>query len=215
VLEAAPEVVRSKDVLDEDSPQNSTLARYFREMATHNVMGPDEELATAKRVEQAELDHWAALLSYPPAAEHLLVALEADIRKYAEDDFEAPQVAELQKLVRLAKKSPIRLPDSDRHLDGPRRSRLARELVRTSPASRTDVDRPRRAWAPRFAPRSCARTRATSAYLARIERSYDTQLAAKNRFVKANLRLVVSIARRYNRGRCRSSTSSRRATSAS
>ena len=38
-------------------------------------------------------------------------------------------------------------------------------------------------------------------YLERVERAFQTQHDAKNRFVKANLRLVVSIARRYNRGR--------------
>jgi RNA polymerase primary sigma factor len=218
VLEAVPEVVRAKDVLDEDSPQNSTLARYFREMATHNVMGPDEELATAKRVEQAELDHWAALLSYPPAAEHLLVALEADIRKYAEDDFEAPQVAELQKLVRLAKKSPknklspeqerqwdklvdelgrtIRLPDSDRIWMAHALS-LAHELS-NEPDFETDATDPDERGAARP---SLVRTREYERYLERIARSYEAQLEAKSRFVKANLRLVVSIARRYNRGR--------------
>jgi RNA polymerase primary sigma factor len=38
-------------------------------------------------------------------------------------------------------------------------------------------------------------------YLERVERTFQVQHDAKNRFVKANLRLVVSIARRYNRGR--------------
>jgi RNA polymerase primary sigma factor len=38
-------------------------------------------------------------------------------------------------------------------------------------------------------------------YLDRIQTCYDEQLFTKSIFVKANLRLVVSIARRYNRGR--------------
>ena len=45
---------------------DSMLARYFRDMAAHQVMGPDEELQTAKAVEQAEVDHWVALLSFVP-----------------------------------------------------------------------------------------------------------------------------------------------------
>ena len=218
VLEAPAEVVRAKDVLDEDSPQNSTLARYFREMATHNVMGPDEELETARRVERTEIEHWAALFSYMPAAEHLLTALEADIRKYAEDDFEAPQVAELQKLARLAKKSPknklapeqekqwdklvedlartIRLPDSDRIWMAHALS-LAHELA-SEPDFETDSTDPEERGAARP---SLARTREYERYLERIAKSYEVQLEAKSRFVKANLRLVVSIARRYNRGR--------------
>ena len=38
-------------------------------------------------------------------------------------------------------------------------------------------------------------------YLDKVESTYVRQHDAKNHFVKANLRLVVSIARRYNRGR--------------
>ena len=57
------------------------LARYFREMATHAVMGPDEELRTAIEVENAEIDHWVQILSYIPAAEYALASLEADLPK--------------------------------------------------------------------------------------------------------------------------------------
>ncbi|MBM4359059.1 MAG: sigma-70 family RNA polymerase sigma factor, partial [Deltaproteobacteria bacterium] len=38
-------------------------------------------------------------------------------------------------------------------------------------------------------------------YLSEIDRCFRQQLLAKNKFVKSNLRLVVSIARRYNRGK--------------
>ena len=41
----------------EEGGGDSMLARYFRDMAAHQVMGPDEELQTAKAVEQAEVDH--------------------------------------------------------------------------------------------------------------------------------------------------------------
>src|ERR1043165_2838959 len=50
----------------EEGGGDSMLARYFRDMAAHQVMGPDEELQTAKAVEQAEVDHWVALLSFMP-----------------------------------------------------------------------------------------------------------------------------------------------------
>jgi RNA polymerase primary sigma factor len=44
-------------------------------------------------------------------------------------------------------------------------------------------------------------TQAYRRYVERVKQTDNTQRLAKNRFVKANLRLVVSIARRYNRGR--------------
>ena len=36
-----------------EGSNDSMLSRYFRDMATHQVMGPDEELQTAQAVEQA------------------------------------------------------------------------------------------------------------------------------------------------------------------
>jgi len=65
----------------EDGGGDSMLARYFRDMAAHQVMGPDEELQTAKAVEQAEVDHWVALLAFIPIADLMLDAVEDEIRK--------------------------------------------------------------------------------------------------------------------------------------
>jgi len=215
-----PERARSQDreLKDvEDGGGDSMLARYFRDMALHPVMGPDEELDTARTVERTEVEHWVALLSYLPAAEHILTALEEDVAKAGEDEVKAPQIAEMQKLVRSAKKqkakllpeqekpwtqlseelaAAVRLPDSDR-LWMARAFTIARDLVR-EPDFEDDVSDPEetRPTRPRL-PMSSSYRR----YLDRVERTFQAQHDAKNRFVKANLRLVVSIARRYNRGR--------------
>ncbi len=204
-----------KDV--EESGGDSMLARYFRDMALHPVMGPEEELATARGVERAEIDHWMALLSYPPAAEHILTALEADVAKAGEEEVKAPQIVELQKILRAAKKQKgklpadqekrwsqlaaelagvVRLPDSDR-IWMSRAMQIARDLVR-EPDFDDDVSDPEEArpTRPMLAP-----SRDYRRYLDRVERTHQVQHDAKNQFVKANLRLVVSIARRYNRGR--------------
>jgi len=119
----------------EDGGGDSMLARYFREMATHHVMGPEEELATAVEVEDAEIDHWVAIFSYVPAAEYTLDSLEKDLPTAEDEKLDLPQIAELRKLIKAFKKQrnkltreqekkwtafttalgrAIRLPDSDR-----------------------------------------------------------------------------------------------------
>jgi len=199
----------------EEGGGDSMLARYFREMALHPVMDQDTEMQTARAVEQTEVAHWAALLSHFPAAEHILKALDEDVKKAGPEVCEAPQIEPLQALVQIALKRKltlpeqkkwsqlantlaltIRLPDSDRVWMA-RAMQIAHDLVgepnidedgamleETMPLVAHLEDSP-----------------AYHRYLDRVRDTHAVQLRVKNRFVKANLRLVVSIARRYNRGR--------------
>jgi RNA polymerase primary sigma factor len=207
--QARPSTERpAKSPREEDASTDSMLSRYFREMATHQVMGPDEELTTAQLVELAEVEHWTALLDYPPCAELVLNQLEADMLTLPEEERpRAAQREELRKLLKVHKKQrskflaaqqkrwtdlcaelarEIRLPDSDR-IWMANANRIAREVVETPT---DDPSRP-------VLPESAAYKR----FLDRVKVTDMKQRHAKNRFVKANLRLVVSIARRYNRGR--------------
>lgn len=207
-----------KDI--EEGGGDSMLARYFRDMALHPVMGPDEELDTARLVERTEIDHWVALLSYLPAAEFVLEALAEDVAKAGEEEVKAPQVQELQKIVRLAKKQKfklapeqdkqwsqlaselaavIRLPDSDR-LWMARAGSIARDLVREPDFDEDTIGDDEEGMLRPVRP-TLPMSNAYRRYLDRVDRTFQAQHNAKNRFVKANLRLVVSIARRYNRGR--------------
>ncbi|HMR06928.1 MAG TPA: sigma-70 family RNA polymerase sigma factor [Polyangiaceae bacterium] len=192
-----------------ESSNDTMLSRYFRDMATHQVMGPDEELQTAQAVEQAEVDFWVALLSYLPAAAILLEQLDADILTISSEDDRPPakQRDELRKLMKLYKKQrsklraeqqrtwielceqlarEVRLPDSDRIW-----------VANAFKAAHTAVTAPTDGSERAVIPESPAYKR----YLSEVRRADRRQRMAKNRFVKANLRLVVSIARRYNRGR--------------
>ncbi|WP_394823389.1 RNA polymerase sigma factor RpoD/SigA [Pendulispora albinea] len=209
----------------EDGGGDSMLARYFREMATHHVMGPEEELATAVEVEEAEVDHWVAIFSYVPAAEYTLDSLEKDLPTAEDEKLDLPQIAELRKLIKTFKKQrnkltreqerkwtgfttalgrAIRLPDSDRlwiaHAED-----VGRKLgIEPDPDDDSMLGAPAEAE-----PESSVQLRApvlplTAQYKRYCDRMTHAALhskAVKNKFVKANLRLVVSIARRYNRGR--------------
>jgi RNA polymerase primary sigma factor len=194
-----------------DSSTDSMLSRYFRDMATHQVMGPDEELSAAQGVEQAEIQHWVALLGYVPTAELMFDQLEKDVSTLSpEDRPELPEIAELRKFSKLYKKQRSKLNAEQTRQWGDLSAQLARDV------RLPDSDRIWMANAQRIARcfgaepgeedlggerEAAPETPAYKRYLARIRQTDMAQRRAKNRFVKANLRLVVSIARRYNRGR--------------
>ena len=217
----APAPATKKKVASEEGGGDTMLARYFREMATHPVMGPDEELGTAVNVESAEVEQWCAILNYLPAAEFALGTLEKDLPK-EEEAIDLPQIPELYKYCKLYKKQrnkltreqekkyrvvceslarAIRLADSDRlwlaH---------AEEIVRKLGEAITMEDledegiaiaapRPN-ANAPSAPDATLANTPGYKKYLDRIGEMNRLAKRVKNKFVKANLRLVVSIARR-------------------
>ncbi|HEY8078411.1 MAG TPA: sigma-70 family RNA polymerase sigma factor [Labilithrix sp.] len=221
--EVAPPSQKKEHTEGGEGGGDSMLARYFREMATHPVMGPDEELGTAVDVERAEVEHWCAILSYVPAAEHALDVLERDLPK-DEDAIDVPQIVEIRKYCKTYKKQrnkltkeqekkyralceslarAIRLADSDRLWIA-----HAEEAVRQlgEPIANDDLEEEgiavaRTTIAPATEGATLANTPGYKKYIERIGEALRTSKRVKNKFVKANLRLVVSIARRYNRGR--------------
>ncbi len=241
---APPRQPSDKEI--EEGGGDSMLARYFREMATHTVMGPDEELETAVAVEQAEIDHWCAIFAFLPTAEHAIASLERDLPT-GEDAIELPQLGEIHKLLRTYKKQrgklsrvqekkyrdwcaslakAIRLADSDRlwiaHAEEIVR-KMGEEPDEDARDRSLDEALARKAHGPEAEPAAgdedveseaelsadeiatpAPHITPTAAYRKCVEKigqaSAHSRLV-KNKFVKANLRLVVSIARRYNRGR--------------
>jgi RNA polymerase primary sigma factor len=183
-----------------DDPGNF-LATYFREMAALEVLKPEEEFVAARDIEALELLVWERALTYPPLCEHLLATIEPQLespltelrglRRASAEMRRSATKANETKLHRQARKVAVKLRevDNDRVLSEmvlAELDRIARGLVTRSGGKRL-----------RVSPTSGAfRT-----YYRRVRQSSRGAAEARNSFVRANLRLVVSIARRFNHGR--------------
>jgi RNA polymerase primary sigma factor len=180
---------------------DSTLSKYFREMAQHRVLTPQEEVAAAQEVERLEIGYWEALFSYSPAYETVAAVLQRHLET-------ATVPEEIEALRKLTSKSSV-----SKKSESPKWTSTAAvlsKLLRALDADRVFVMESDRAvhrlagmyQSERDIEGDDIRITATfKKYLSRVEVARREQHDAKNRFVAANLRLVVSIARRYNRGR--------------
>lgn len=187
--------------LETDSAGDTTLSKYFRDMASHHVMTPKEEIEAAKEVRRLEIVFWETLLSYPAAYETIASVLE----RYLETPL--AEVASLRKLARSAEGGKINKSSQSKWSEIVKK--MATEL-RELDSDRIFVNEADRAVHRLAGMYTSERdieggdiriTPSFKYYLAKVESASYAQSAAKNAFVSANLRLVVSIARRYNRGR--------------
>jgi RNA polymerase primary sigma factor len=193
--------VAVKKQLDREAGGDSTLTRYFREMAQHRVLTPKEEVEAAQEVERLEIGYWKALLSYAPAYETVASVVERHLEQ------PLTELAVLRKLSRAAKRgklskqaqtkwdgivgqvsTALRVLDNDRIYVNESCEAVHRLAGMYSEERDMEGDEVRI-------------TSAFKQYLGEVVEERRLQSDAKNRFVAANLRLVVSIARRYNRGR--------------
>ncbi|MCA9535073.1 MAG: sigma-70 family RNA polymerase sigma factor [Myxococcales bacterium] len=200
--EAEEEARKALKEFERQGGGDSTLSKYFREMAHHRVLTPQEEITAAQEVERLEIAYWEVLFSYPSAFETVAVVVE----RYVTEE-PLPQLMTLRKMAKTATRgkltkkpqarwdatvselaTKLRVLDSDRIFV----SQSDKAVHRL--AGDYAVDRDMLGDEVRITP-------AFKKYLSGVQHAREEQQRAKNRFVAANLRLVVSIARRYNRGR--------------
>jgi RNA polymerase primary sigma factor len=185
---------------DAEEPSNF-LAMYFKDMARLAVLRPQEEFESARKLEALEIALWARVLAYPPVTEHALRICERTlensvaefkvVRKHLQALSRRHPRSEREKFERAVLKTSekVRALDTDKRildivLDD------IQKVMRGEPGRVIDD-------VARFNPRS----RDFKKFLDEVSIAYARAQRTKNEFVKANLRLVVSIARRFNYGR--------------
>jgi RNA polymerase primary sigma factor len=179
----------------------SFLAMYFREMAELEVLKPEEEFDHARNLEALEIKIWEALLSYPSAVDHILAIVEAKLdeplkelrrlRRLAASARKSRLKADMVKLHDYIKKVAPRLREADKD-----RQNLDAAIADIERLSRKVPGRGALSRAP-----FSVTTQVFARYIDRVRTADRKAAFARNAFVKANLRLVVSIARRFNHGR--------------
>ncbi len=200
---SAPRPARSTESTG-DEEADSTLGVYFREMSHLDVMTPEEELAAATKIADLRREHWRRILSYPPFIDGLVAFIEESLDP---EDVPTAELRALRKSARalrdretrahreafeadqLALAEAISLLDSD----GILADRILADLETLDAGHREGLSMPVRP------PRRGSQP--FRDYVASVRRSSVLLRTAKNDFVKSNLRLVVSIARRFNHGR--------------
>lgn len=168
------------------------LSAYFRDLSELNILTAEQELAIAKHIEQLELQFWQLALAYGPAlpvvtsalAQHPDVAGEVTaLGRLPVSRSETERVTPAMQKIVVA----LRLADSDRLF-------VEDVMVAVDLAVRGS----KRSEVPKVV---SVQSRRFANWHERLRAAHRLAAAARADFVRANLRLVVSIARRFNFGR--------------
>ena len=189
--DAFAEADESRDEKPKRADGGTYLSMYFKDMAVLDVLRPEEEFTSAREIETLEIMLWETVLSHAPVIDRVLDAVAIAIAPTGAP----PEARALRKAV------------SDKAY-GKLASRCARRLRADDvdhlfiDAALSTIDRMTLGIGIRGGQvGSLGRQRAIADWLRRVEAANRAAAEARNDFVKANLRLVVSIARRFNHGR--------------
>jgi RNA polymerase primary sigma factor len=173
-----------------------SLEAYFRDVAAHDLLTSEDELRLAREIETGDVLCWEQILSYAPLTDHLLGVVEASL------DNSLSSFRELRKAAASARK--LRDARSARELT--RRAREVGTALRGLDLDRTFRDavtaeiRRIAAGDPRPGLRVSPHGKPFTDWLRRIGAADRTVDALRTEFINANLRLVVTVARKYRLG---------------
>jgi RNA polymerase primary sigma factor len=199
----APKMASSTDV--DEVGGHSILARYLREMARHPMMSAEQELLAAIEVERAEVEHWVAVLAFHASAGRALDSLECDLPKAEDETLDLPQIADLRRLLdAFAKQNDAGCTVVTQEQQQTYKALCVSlaEAVRPSDSDRLWITHAEDAVLSFVDGRELLEKEALEweEFAGRLRGAAARTRLVKNAFVLASLRLVVSIARRYNRG---------------
>jgi len=165
------------------SGARDSLQHYVSEIQSHDLLKGPEELQIARDIEELELAHWQALLSYPEALSRVVDAVTPHLPK---------QPAGLPALVKLSQ-APKPAPQLHQRWE-----RVAHDVAEELRVLDTERNALRSADAAVDDVYGSVRT--AKRYVERVRSARRREQQTKHRFVSANLRLVTLMARRYDRG---------------
>jgi len=193
-VKAVTRAVRAPDADDH-------LAAYFRQLAEHDLLSPEDERELSQGIEDTEILTWERVLGRAEVVEHLLALVEPNLeqpvkfpklQKAVEDVLAVKRGRKdpklVKRLVAAAKEAAVQLRtlDLDRvHIDA-----VVRELFRARQAALAGEE----SWWSEGAAKEAGH------YLDEVRQAHRDAMNLRDEFVRANLRLVVTMARRYDRG---------------
>ncbi len=175
------------------------LSSYFKDLSEHELLAPEQEREIAQRIEEEEILTWVHLLSNPSTVDYVLDWLEgrienpptgfSDVRRAAAAARRSRSKANREALLLAAQvvAPDIRAQDLDRAYAESLLNML--EALQDPPTGRS---RPRLSFSPT--------SQSYERYLHTSRAPFLRAAQLRSRFVHANLRLVVTMARRYDRG---------------
>jgi len=193
-----PQLARS------DEEDRSALSLYFREMGAVDLMSPDEERQASMRIVDGRESFWRAILDYPPFIDGIVSIIREIL---PEDRCPEELLEDLTKNSRAARDRETR---KNKEAFAGSADATAREMSMADPDGEASLVIVENLLAIRRGETGKLRLAVTlprkdsapfHRYIEAVRKAEDELWENKNAFVKANLRLVVTMARRFNRGR--------------
>ena len=165
------------------------LSLYFREMANLEVLRPTEEFGAAEELERLEIGLWQTLLAFSQTRDLVLDILDSHTPNHVELKAlrGSGKSAKAFERAIVAASTTLRKIDNDKLFIDDVLANVDRWATGTGSRGAT--------------PASVMKSRAFAAWHREVKNSEHAVRRSRDAFVKANLRLVVSIARRYSHGR--------------